>query len=80
MFGGMRQVGTLHLNRDIELSCMGQSLLNRGNACGNSEWLGAIKHKIFLCLAIWDKYWSLDRLAKRGLPHPDQCVLCMLCD
>ena len=37
MFGGMRQVGTSHLNRHIELSSMVQSLLNRGNACGNPE-------------------------------------------
>lgn len=34
------------------------------------------KCKMFLWLAIWNKCWTADRLARRGLPHPDQCVLC----
>ena len=32
--------------------------------------------KIFLWLAMRDKCWMSYRLAKRGNPHPEQCVLC----
>ena len=34
------------------------------------------KCKIFLWLAIHSRCWTIDRLAKRGLPHPDKCPLC----
>jgi len=34
------------------------------------------KCKIFLWLAIRNRCWTADRLAKRGLPHPDKCPLC----
>lgn len=35
-----------------------------------------LRIKIFLWLAIGNRCWTADRLAKRGLPHPDQCLLC----
>jgi hypothetical protein len=31
---------------------------------------------MFLWLAIKNKYWTADQLEKRGLSHPEQCVLC----
>jgi len=34
------------------------------------------KCKVFLWLAIRNRCWTADRLQKRGLPHPDKCVLC----
>jgi len=34
------------------------------------------KCKVFLWLAIRNRCWTADRLAKRGLPHPDRCPLC----
>ena len=34
------------------------------------------KRKVFIWLAIKNKCWTADRLARRGLPHPDDCVLC----
>jgi hypothetical protein len=34
------------------------------------------KCKMFLWLAIRNRCWTADRLAKRGLPHPDKCPLC----
>lgn len=34
------------------------------------------KCKIFLWLAIRNRCWTADRLQKRGLEHPDKCVLC----
>ncbi|TVU39838.1 hypothetical protein EJB05_13279, partial [Eragrostis curvula] len=34
------------------------------------------KCKVFLWLAIRNRCWTADRLAKRGLPHPSQCPLC----
>jgi hypothetical protein len=34
------------------------------------------KCKFFLWLAIHDRCWTADRLAKRGLSHPDKCPLC----
>jgi hypothetical protein len=43
------------------------------DGCGN---LGPQKGKIFLWLAIRNRCWTVDRLAKRGLPHPDKCPLC----
>lgn len=35
-----------------------------------------LKCKAFLWLAMRNKCWTADQLAKRGLPHPSQCVLC----
>ena len=32
--------------------------------------------KVFLWLAIRNRCWTANRLAKRGLSHPDQCPLC----
>ena len=34
------------------------------------------KCKVFLWLAMRERCWTADRLAKRGLPHPAKCVLC----
>ncbi|GJM91715.1 hypothetical protein PR202_ga08120 [Eleusine coracana subsp. coracana] len=34
------------------------------------------KCKIFLWLAIRNRCWTTDRLARRGLPHPEHCPLC----
>ena len=34
------------------------------------------KCKVFLWPAIRNRCWTADRLAKRGLPHPDKCPLC----
>ncbi|GJN14043.1 hypothetical protein PR202_gb00818 [Eleusine coracana subsp. coracana] len=34
------------------------------------------KCKIFLWLAIRNRCWTADRLARRGLPHLEQCPLC----
>ncbi|KAL6645061.1 hypothetical protein ACP70R_016669 [Stipagrostis hirtigluma subsp. patula] len=39
------------------------------------SWAPA-KCKVFLWLAIRNRCWTADRLARRGLPHPDQCPLC----
>jgi hypothetical protein len=34
------------------------------------------KCKLFIWLAIRNRCWTADRLAKRGLEHPDKCPLC----
>ncbi|KAL6626269.1 hypothetical protein ACP70R_029995 [Stipagrostis hirtigluma subsp. patula] len=34
------------------------------------------KCKIFLWLVVRNRCWTADRLAKRGLPHPNRCLLC----
>ena len=34
------------------------------------------KCKVFLWLAIRNRCWTADRLARRGLPHPPKCPLC----
>ena len=34
------------------------------------------KCKVFLWLAIWNRCWTADRLARRGLPHLPKCPLC----
>ena len=34
------------------------------------------KCRFFLWLVAHDRCWTADRLAKRGLPHPEQCPLC----
>lgn len=35
-----------------------------------------LKVKLFIWLAVWNRCWTADRLARRGLQHPDKCVLC----
>ena len=37
---------------------------------------GPPKCKMFLWLAMRDKCWTVDRLHKNGLPHPETCSLC----
>jgi len=39
------------------------------------SWAPA-KCKVFLWLAIRNRCWTADRLARRGLPHPSMCPLC----
>ncbi|GJN40328.1 hypothetical protein PR202_gb29533 [Eleusine coracana subsp. coracana] len=39
------------------------------------SWAPA-KCKIFIWLAVRNRCWTADRLAKRNLPHPSQCPLC----
>jgi hypothetical protein len=39
------------------------------------SWAPA-KCKVFLWLAIRNKCWTADRLARRGLPHPNRCMFC----
>jgi hypothetical protein len=34
------------------------------------------KCKFFLWLAVINRCWTADRLARRGLDHPDKCPLC----
>lgn len=40
------------------------------------EKLGIFCCKFFLWLAENNRCWTADRLAKRGLPHPEACPLC----
>jgi hypothetical protein len=40
------------------------------------EKLGIFWCKFFLWLAENNRCWTVDRLAKRGLPHPEVCPLC----
>lgn len=35
-----------------------------------------LKVKLFLWLAIWNRVWTADRLARRGMQHPEHCILC----
>lgn len=35
-----------------------------------------LRCKIFLWLAMLNRCWTADRLARRGLQHPDKCLLC----
>ena len=39
-------------------------------------WKSPNKCKVFLWLAIRNRCWTADRLARRGLPHPDRWPLC----
>jgi hypothetical protein len=34
------------------------------------------KCRFFMWLATHNRCWTADRLARRGLPHPEQCLLC----
>jgi len=52
---------------------MGLFSLNHGAVW--KSWAPA-KCKMFLWLAIKNKCWTADQLTKRGLPHPDKCILC----
>lgn len=40
-----------------------------------SSW-APLEIKIFVWLALHDRPWTADRLAKRNLPHPAHCMLC----
>jgi len=35
-----------------------------------------LKCRFFMWLVAYNRCWTADRLARRGLPHPDQCPLC----
>lgn len=35
-----------------------------------------LKVKLFIWLAALNRYWTADRLAKRGMNHPHSCPLC----
>ena len=37
---------------------------------------GPSNYKFFAWLALRDRCWTLDRLARRGLPHQDACPFC----
>lgn len=50
---------------------------SHGEGYGNP---GPVQCKVFLWLAIRNRCWTADRLARRGLPHPSQCPLCDQCD
>jgi len=39
------------------------------------SWAAA-KCKFFIWLAVRNRCWIADRLAKRNLPHPDRCLFC----
>ena len=60
---------------------VGCPIITRSNHSNNpwrrlwKSWAPA-KCKFFLWLAIRNRCWTSDRLAKRGLPHPDKCPLC----
>ncbi|GJN24926.1 hypothetical protein PR202_gb12704 [Eleusine coracana subsp. coracana] len=45
---------------------------------GRRLWKSWAPHKckVFLWLAIWNRRWTADRLAKQDLPHPSKCTLC----
>lgn len=38
--------------------------------------ISVLEIKIFVWLALHNRLWTADRLAKRNLQHPPQCVLC----
>jgi hypothetical protein len=38
--------------------------------------LAELGSKFFIWLALKGRIWTADRLAKRGLQHPDACPLC----
>jgi len=35
-----------------------------------------VKCKLFMWLVAHDRCWTADRLATKGLPHPEHCLLC----
>jgi hypothetical protein len=39
-------------------------------------WMAPPECRFFLWLAAYKRYWTADRLAKRGLDHPASCLLC----
>ncbi|KAF8702483.1 hypothetical protein HU200_032861 [Digitaria exilis] len=54
----------------------GQGVLLNVNTQNQIEAWAPAKCKVFLWLAFRNKCWTADRLASRGLPHPDSCTLC----
>jgi len=80
-----RQLPTYMTNR-----CNGSSATHHN--CGECKFfIGAIqfkpweriwkswasgKCKFFMWLVAHDKCWMADRLARKGLPHPEHCLLC----
>ena len=72
--GGLRALGFSHPDQCIRLSLMGRSLFESWRRIWKS-WAPA-KCKVFLWLAVRNRCWTADQLAKRNLPHLSLCPLC----
>jgi hypothetical protein len=74
------EMGTTGSMREVEPSLPGL-LIGPSSIVPYHSWKHLWKSwappecKVFLCLAI-HKCWTVDWLAKWGLAHPEQCVLC----
>lgn len=51
---------------------------NSNNVCSTGSLVSCDFDNIplFMWLAMRNRCWTADRLAKRNLPHPDKCLLC----
>jgi hypothetical protein len=57
---------------DLFVAHISQCHTAHGSVFGNH----GIKCKIFIWLAVRNRCWTADMLAKKGLPHPSHCVFC----
>ena len=71
--GGKRSGGPFHPNPRTRPSFVAQLPLSKGDCENPGPRLYA---KCFCVLQFWNKCWTADRLAQRGLPHPEQCFVC----
>lgn len=74
IYGGSLSLGSTQPNLRMMHYSRGQPDLLCMSAFGNhGPLLNAI---FFMWLVAHNPCWTADRLARRGLPHPDKCPLC----
>lgn len=71
--------GSSDLNGCFWAKSVYQVLFKTKNICdvvtANLERVGSLGYKMATWLFVRGKFWTADRLEKRGLPHNDKCVL-----
>ena len=72
-YGGSPLMDNTWLNRHMKASFSDLLFLDHGKRFGNH---GCCPNAVSLCGWSHNKCWTADRLARRGLPHPENCLLC----
>ena len=69
-------MGSILANRHMRHSLLGVGTSKFGPWKRMCKTWAPLKCRVFIWLAVKNRCWMADRLAKRGLPHPGSCPLC----